>query len=73
MKAEKRSSDKPVKQILLVHANLLNSHFLGDVIQMYKNNGYRFISLTEALANTAPLVKIKPEKELKESAALENW
>ena len=69
LKAEKRSSDKPVKQILLVHANLLNSHFLGDVIQMYKNNGYRFISLTQALTNSASPVK---EIETNKSAALEN-
>jgi len=58
--AEKRSNNKPAKQILLVHANLLNSHFLGDVIQMYKKNGYRFISLDEALNNAAPPATIDP-------------
>ncbi len=52
--AEKRSGGGQTKQILLVHANLLNSHFLGDVIKMYKSNGYRFISLNEALTNIAP-------------------
>lgn len=51
--AEKRSHGNG-KQILLIHANLLNSHFLSDVIQMYKNNGYHFITLSEALNNTAP-------------------
>ena len=50
--AEKRSKNGSVKQILLIHANLLNSHFLSDVIQMYKNNGYHFVSLGEALNNT---------------------
>lgn len=55
--AEKRSNNK---QILLIHANLLNSHFLGDVIQMYKKNGYRFITLNEALSNAAPPAKIEP-------------
>lgn len=52
LKAEKRASKKPtqpVKQILLIHANLLNSHFLGDIIDLYQKNGYRFISLEEAL------------------------
>lgn len=48
-KAEKIARGKPVKQILLLHANLLNSHVLGDVIQLYKEHGYRFISLDEAL------------------------
>ncbi|WED44468.1 polysaccharide deacetylase family protein [Legionella cardiaca] len=51
-KAAKANPDKPVKQILLIHANLLNSHFLGDIIDLYRQNGYRFISLDEAL--TAP-------------------
>ncbi len=50
--AEKRSKPQ-AKQILLVHANLLNSYFLGDVIKMYKKNGYKFISLDEALTNSA--------------------
>jgi len=52
--AEKRAKGKPVKQILLIHANLLNSYLLGDVIEMYKKNGYTFISLAEALKNPAP-------------------
>nr|HAT8713093.1 polysaccharide deacetylase family protein [Legionella jordanis] len=50
-KAAKLNPNKPVKQILLIHANLLNSHFLGDVINLYRENGYRFISLDEALSN----------------------
>lgn len=56
LKAEKQAKDKPVKQILLIHSNLLNSYVLGDVIQMYKQNGYKFISLTEALQNPAPVI-----------------
>ncbi len=62
--AEKRSRNGHTKQILLLHANLLNSHFLGDVIQMYKKNGYQFISLTEALNNPAPSAIPKMEPEL---------
>ena len=54
LKAEKKANGRPVKQILLIHANLLNSYVLGDVIQMYKQNGYTFITLTEALKNPAP-------------------
>ena len=45
-----------MKQILLIHANLLNSYLLGDVIQLYKQNGYKFITLTEALENPAPAI-----------------
>lgn len=51
--AEKSAKNGNTKQILLIHANLLNGYFLGDVLQMYKKNGYRFISLNEALNNPA--------------------
>lgn len=54
LKAEKRTKNNPGKQILLIHANLINSYALGDILQMYKNNGYTFITLEEALKNPAP-------------------
>lgn len=56
LKAEQRANGQPYKQILLIHANLLNSYALNDIIQMYKKNGYRFITLTEALKNPAPIL-----------------
>lgn len=56
LRAEKRANGRPVKQILLIHANLLNSYALNDIIQMYKQNGYTFITLTEALKNPAPSI-----------------
>lgn len=49
LRAEKKAKGRPSKQILLLHANLLNSHFLSDIISMYREHGYRFISLSEAL------------------------
>lgn len=58
VKAEKHANGQPVKQILLIHANLLNSYVLNDIIQMYKNNGYTFISLGEALKNPAPTLQV---------------
>lgn len=51
-RAEKRALKKfnrPIKHILLVHANLINSHFIGDIIDMYQANGYKIISLPEAM------------------------
>lgn len=60
LKAEKKAKKvdgQPVKQILLIHANLLNSLCLADIIAMYKKNGYKFISLADALkGNTAPVI-----------------
>lgn len=76
-KAEKRAKGQPVKQILLLHANLLNSYLLGDVIQYYKENGYKFISLTAALENPAPAITFSneekvPEKKPEEPQTLSN-
>jgi peptidoglycan/xylan/chitin deacetylase (PgdA/CDA1 family) len=42
-----RHSDEP--QILLIHANLLNAYVLPDIINLYKQNGYNFVSLQHAL------------------------
>lgn len=50
LKAEKRAKNGDSVQILLVHSNLLNSHCLGDVIKMYQDHGYRFVTLETALA-----------------------
>lgn len=36
-------------QILLIHANLLNAYVLPDIIKLYKQHGYRFVSLETAL------------------------
>jgi peptidoglycan/xylan/chitin deacetylase (PgdA/CDA1 family) len=36
-------------QILLIHANLLNAYVLPDIINFYKQNGYSFVSLEDAL------------------------
>lgn len=53
-------------QILLIHANLLNAYVLPDIINLYKQNGFTFISLEEALKtageHTKPvfLAKNKP-------------
>lgn len=62
------------KQILLIHANILNSYLLGDILEMYKKNGYKFISLTEALKNPAPALNVpavKNKEEDKNDAGLE--
>jgi peptidoglycan/xylan/chitin deacetylase (PgdA/CDA1 family) len=65
--AEKRSKKvegQPVKQILLIHANLLNSLCLEDILALYQKNGYKFISLADALkSNKAPEATSKKETE----------
>ncbi len=51
---------KNSKQILLIHANLLNSYCMNDIIEMYKKHGYRFISLSDAL-NQRPTKAVAAE------------
>ena len=63
LRAEKRTTDGNAKQILLLHSNLLNSHFLADVIQLYKQHGYKFISLGEALTNPAPALLVNEQPD----------
>ncbi len=40
---------REIRHILLIHASLLNSHYLGALIRMYRSNGYTFVSLGQAL------------------------
>lgn len=49
---ERRQRCNATKQILLLHANYLNAYFLDDLLQMYQNHGYRFITLADALVTS---------------------
>ena len=42
-----------VKQILLLHANFINSDYFDDIAKMLKKRGYKFITLEEALKDEA--------------------
>lgn len=72
LKAEKRANGQPVKQILLLHANVLNSYLLGDIIQMYREKGYKFISLNEALKNPAPILNFPPTAKDNSETSIED-
>lgn len=72
LRAEKRAKGQPVKQILLIHANLLNSYALNDLIQMYKKNGYTFITLTEALKNPAPTLTLPTENAVASASSTDS-
>lgn len=65
----KKQNQENTKQILLVHANLLNSHFLGDVLAMYEKNGYKFISLEEALTAPAPVINAPIQQDIPSNGA----
>jgi peptidoglycan/xylan/chitin deacetylase (PgdA/CDA1 family) len=42
---------RQIKHILLLHANRLNSNFLGDLLSEIETRGYTFISLEKALSD----------------------
>ncbi len=42
-----------VKHILLLHANAINADYLDDLARRYKEHGYSFISMKEALEDPA--------------------
>lgn len=72
VKQEKRSRNGDSIQILLLHSNLINSHCLGDVIKLYQDHGYQFVSLETALKNkstsaevASPLISVdsKPDTQ----------
>jgi peptidoglycan-N-acetylglucosamine deacetylase len=49
-------------QILLMHANELNAEYFSDVVEMLKRRGYEFITLEEALRNSAYSLPEAPNK-----------
>jgi peptidoglycan/xylan/chitin deacetylase (PgdA/CDA1 family) len=46
-----------LKQVLLLHANALNADYLGKLIEVFRQRGYNFISLDEALKDPAYSLK----------------
>ncbi|MEM6629088.1 MAG: polysaccharide deacetylase family protein [Bacteroidota bacterium] len=45
--------DRNMAHILLIHANLLNSEYLDELVDVYKDRGYSFVSQTEVLEDPA--------------------
>jgi peptidoglycan/xylan/chitin deacetylase (PgdA/CDA1 family) len=54
-----RALGRPVKHTLLVHFNLLNGLFLGDLIEMFKSKGWQPIDAEAAFAD--PVFSAKPK------------
>jgi len=45
--------DRDMRQILLVHANMLNADRFDELASMFERRGYRFITLERALQDPA--------------------
>jgi len=48
-----RLFDREISQILLIHANFINSDYLGDLIAMFRRRGYKIVDLETALKDEA--------------------
>ncbi|NNE98450.1 MAG: polysaccharide deacetylase family protein [Pyrinomonadaceae bacterium] len=44
---------REIKQTLLLHSNSINADYFDDLMKMYKQRGYKFIALDEALKDKA--------------------
>ena len=44
---------REIPQILLIHANELNADLMPELLAMFRSRGYRFVTLTTALADPA--------------------
>ncbi len=45
--------NREIKQILLIHANFINSDYFDDIAEMLKKRKYKFITLEESLTDEA--------------------
>jgi peptidoglycan/xylan/chitin deacetylase (PgdA/CDA1 family) len=48
----RKALGRSVRHTLLVHHNVLNGLFLGDVLQMFKSKGWKLIDATEAFTDS---------------------
>jgi peptidoglycan/xylan/chitin deacetylase (PgdA/CDA1 family) len=48
---------RPIKHILLLHMNYLNSLYLDDLLQRFRDNGWSFITFEEALKDDVYALK----------------
>lgn len=58
---EKASNDllgRNMDHILLIHANLLNAHYVDDLLDIYTKKGYEFISQEEVLKDPAYTLEV---------------
>ncbi len=72
LQAEARTRNTPEQaQILLIHSNLLNAYVLPDLITLYRQQGYHFVSLKRALQihHAPPAVETLPD-ELNEDPSM---
>ena len=44
---------REIPQVLLIHANQMNADMMPELLGMFRSRGYRFVSLTAALADPA--------------------
>ncbi|STX28604.1 polysaccharide deacetylase [Legionella beliardensis] len=76
LKAQERSRrahNPDQAQILLIHANLLNAYTLPDIINLYKEHGFTFVSLQEALKTFTYKPQVASKNNLHVDKAIETY
>lgn len=51
---------RDIAQVMLMHHNLINALWLGDAIQMFKDQGWGFVSPEQAFSD--PVYQLQPER-----------
>lgn len=49
----KKLFGREISQTLLIHANFINSDYMGDLAAMFRRRGYKFVTLEQALKDEA--------------------
>lgn len=55
----RRALGRPIRHTLLIHHNVLNGLFLGDLLSMYEREGWRLVDAEKAFAD--PVYKSEPK------------
>lgn len=63
---------RPIRHVLLSHANALNGDCFCSLVSMLKRRGYRFVSLDEALEDKAYSFPL-PDREMEGYSWLDRW
>lgn len=56
----RRLFDRDIPQVMLLHYNLLNALFLGDVIEALRRDGFSFVDPEQAYAD--PVYRLEPDR-----------
>lgn len=51
--AEQKMFGRPIRHVLLLHANEINAEYFDDIVALFRGRGYQFVTLERALQDPA--------------------